>query len=221
MHFPVLSSGNTLWKIQLLPELNSTSSEAQASSALFTSQHCQNFLPHLVSWANSFLMKRTGEIPGSILSLLQLLISVEATSAYIWRLHLILRALTSQMLDTHHSGGVWQHRPTKGRAASQMWGNYMILMKFEGKKIISSSQAFHPVEFQWPKRKIVSSQRKKQAEKERATSQCPSSNAESFHTTTKIKTRHSQTLPPVGSNLLTNTCSRVKEDKTPPPILKS
>lgn len=31
-----------------------TSSEVQASSAPFTSQHCQNFLPHLVSWAIFF-----------------------------------------------------------------------------------------------------------------------------------------------------------------------
>lgn len=96
-----------------------TSSEVQASSAPFTSQHCQNFLPHLVSWAIFFLMS-TGEIRGSILSLLQLLTSLEPTSACIWRLPLILRALTNEMLDTHHSGGVQQHRPTKGRTVFQM-----------------------------------------------------------------------------------------------------
>ena len=38
--------------------------------------------------------------------------------------------------------------PQWERVISQMWWNYMILMKFEGKKNISSSQAFHPVEFQ-------------------------------------------------------------------------
>lgn len=92
--FQFLSSGNTLWKIQLLTKSKSTSSEVQASSAPFTSQHCQNFL-----YPRQFFFPMSmGETPGSILSLLQLLISLEATSACIWRLHLILRALTSQML---------------------------------------------------------------------------------------------------------------------------
>lgn len=44
-----------------------------------------------------------GRDPCSIPSLIQLLISLEATSASMWTLHFVLRALTSQMLDTHYS----------------------------------------------------------------------------------------------------------------------
>lgn len=83
---------------------------------------------------------------------------------------------------------------------------------------MSSWQAFHPVEFQWPKRKIASLQTR------RAILQCPISSAKPFHTTTrksKPETHKSFQNLQAGSNPHTNTFSRAKEAKTTPPILKS